>query len=431
MSTQTISIKFFLTCDQQYYSLTVSKSNTVYDTFQSMIAIKPQYKMKIKVLGMSISGTRILPEASFEQIEAQNLQLSDPIFVISDFISHELMLYFTTDEVNRRTRIVGKDFWERERKKVELYILEDNKMVDGYEYVFKKKGEHVVAMKLKEMVVNFGCLFYNCIDLVSVDGGLDTSNAKNFSWLFGNCISLRNILGISEWDMSKGTNFSCAFYNCKKLNNLNGLELWNVGRGTNFSYMFMNCVLLKEVDALKDWDLKEGLNFSFMFKNCSSLSSLNGLGLWKVSKGTAFSEMFSGCKNIENLNLLKNWDVSQGKSFKGMFSNCMVLENLRGIETWNTGNGRDFNAMFFECSEIKNVDELKLWKVENGRDFRFMFYGCGLENVGGLSDWNVENGNRFDCMFDNRKKKYEITENLRNKGFVNGDFPLIGKLDYI
>ena len=112
-----------------------------------------------------------------------------------------LYLEYETTSDNEEIRLFGNEvdefddytlpFYEREYKKFDLYY--NDTKIDTFYYEFQKAGTHKIKMVLKAKITNFTYMFYNCSNLKSIKGYIDTSNVKSFSWLFDNCSSLIDI----------------------------------------------------------------------------------------------------------------------------------------------------------------------------------------------------------------------------------------------
>ena len=272
-------------------------------------------------------------------------------------LGKEVLLIYQTNKDSNKVRLIGDNF--KERSKIELYVIDDNKLITDNEYSFKSEGEIKIKMIIKKPINDFSSMFENCTKLIKIDGKMNVSN------------------------------------------------------GTNFGYMFSECRSFQISDEMKDWNVSNGANFEYMFNFCDSFQNLNGLENWNVSNGKNFEGMFCYCRNLQNLDALKNWNVSNGEkfginkepkashlqsSYVGMFGCCYSLKNIDGIKNWNISNGKYFGGMFNSC-KLENLDALQNWNVSNGTNFRYIFYGCSLRNLNGLQNWNVSNGENFEAMF--------------------------------
>ena len=52
-------------------------------------------------------------------------------------------------------QLLGDDFYKREKTSIELFSIEENKVIYENIYKFKKEGENKVKLKLKGNIYNF------------------------------------------------------------------------------------------------------------------------------------------------------------------------------------------------------------------------------------------------------------------------------------
>ena len=104
-------------------------------------------------------------------------------------------------------------------------------------------------------------------------------------------------------------------------------SLTNLIKCDDFSYLFSGFKSVKQIIGLKDWDVSNVEDMGFMFKGCETFNS--DLSKWDVSKVTNMTGMFRGCENFNSD--LSNWDVSSVEDMRSMFHNC---KSLKQIPSW-------------------------------------------------------------------------------------------------
>ena len=90
---------------------------------------------------------------------------------------------------------------------------------------------------------------------------------------------------------------------------------------------------LKNLDGISNWDVSKVTNMRGMFNLCL-IENLNAISNWDVANVTNMILMFGSCP-IENLNAISNWNVNNVENMSSMFSNCKNLTDASGINDWN------------------------------------------------------------------------------------------------
>ena len=130
-------------------------------------------------------------------------------------------MIYKNDKDSNKIRLIGDNF--KERSKIELYIIDDDKLITDNEHSFNSKGE--IKMIIKESINDFGFMFKDCSQLIKISGMINVSNGTNFGYMFSKC-------------------------RCFQISD--EMKDWNVSNGKNFEYMFASCDTLKNVDELKN-----------------------------------------------------------------------------------------------------------------------------------------------------------------------------------
>ena len=234
------------------------------------------------------------------------------------------------DTLNRDNNIFGKKFVENNKNNVELKL-------NGMKIEFAQKyeleyGENKIEIIIKNKIINFEHMFYDCISLKNIEGlkYLDVSSGNNFSSMFFGCKSLSDIKPLENWDVSNGNNFSSMFFRCNSLSDIKPLENWNVSNGSNFSLMFFGCNL-SDKKPLEKWNISNG-NISNLFKKNESLPNIKELEK-KVSETNIDKD------NYKNIN-----DTNGDKIDNKIKSPDIDNNNINKINDINISNNNNDNS---------------------------------------------------------------------------------------
>ena len=171
---------------------------------------------------------------------------------------------------------------------------------------YLEKEENIIELHWNNRKENWGCLFYNCINIVEID--------------------------FSKFDFSQNIYGNQMFFNCTSITSLNMNDF--------------GVVKLKDAGSI--------------FRNMTSLTSLN-LSNFNVSEATDIGGMFWGCKSLKSLDL-SNFKINNlARNVELLFANCTKLEyiNLNNVH-FNPGNNYEFissqkNLVF--CSDDEGIIE--------------------------------------------------------------------------
>ena len=169
-----------------------------------------------------------------------------------------------SNDINNKYYI---SFYDGVQNKFELYDYDNKVKIQGPTHTFGKKGIHIIKMVIKEQILDFSYMFFNCVNLRGIKGYINTSAAKNLSWMFSNCTSLVDISALKNIDVSNAENFEGMFNECTSLEDISQIKNWNVGKGKNFSSMFKNCKSLKIIDL--KWNIQKGAKFDYIYDGCN------------------------------------------------------------------------------------------------------------------------------------------------------------------
>ena len=258
--------------------------------------------------------------------------------------------------------------------------------------------------------------------------GLDTSNVEQLYGLFyyaGNNATSVQLIGLSDWDVSKVKNAESAFYGAFKKASNGKIEVknWKLKSATNISNMFayFGTYSENEIFDFSNWELPSNGSTSDMFYNFSGTSKNVKLIMKNVdaSKTQSLNKMFYYAFRDYSTNTemdLSNWNVKGVEDaglmfyYVGGYTKEALKLNLSG---WNFENLKNTNSMFYAFGEymgeyvngnvtieILGLDDWNMSTVENA-NYMFGYLGNYSANVsiGDLSNWNVSNIQNFSSMF--------------------------------
>ena len=205
-------------------------------------------------------------------------------------------------------------------------------------------------------VTNMSQMFQESNSLISLDlTNFDTSNVTTMMAMFSGCLSLE-VVNVSSFDTSKVENMYMMFgknNGTMSLKNIIGIEDFNTSNVTDMGGMFQHCEYLTSLD-LSHWDTSNVTSFWSIFNSCNSLTSLN-LSNWDTSKGTSMRGLFSGCSSLVTIDI-SSFNTSNVTNMSGMFEKCTNLETIYVSNKWNTGNVTTSTAMFNKDTKLPNYN---------------------------------------------------------------------------
>ena len=178
-------------------------------------------------------------------------------------------------------------------------------------------------------VTTMSSMFADCTKLISLDlSGWDTSQVIVMSATFTNCNKLQQIIGIEEFYTSNVTDMHRMFDNCSLITTLD-LSRWDTGNveSSGMNQMFNGCSSLKEIIGIENFDTSKVTNLGGMFGKCNSLTDLD-LTRWNVSNVTTMANMFDGCKSLTSLDL-STWNMSKVTNDLAMFQNVSKATEIK------------------------------------------------------------------------------------------------------
>lgn len=282
----------------------------------------------------------------------------------------------------------------------------------------QKEKIKTAQISVKE-ITSLAGLFYDCINLVSVDFmDSDFSKVTDTSFMFKECLNLQK-LDLSNFDTSQVTDMNHMFFGCEGLQELD-LSNFNTSQVKDMNYMFFGCSNLQKLDVsgfntsqvtdmswmfrndnslqkldLTNFDTSQVTNMSQMFYNCHNLQKLD-VSKFDTSRVTDISGMFSGCNSLQKLDVSK-FDTSQVTGMGNMFSECNSLQKL-DLSSFNTSQVTYMGNMFSKCNSLLELDVSK-FDTSQVTNMRYMFYKCHNLQKLDLSGFNVSQDIDMDEMF--------------------------------
>lgn len=218
-------------------------------------------------------------------------------------------------------------------------------------------------------------MFSDCMKLSYLPiEGWDVSNVTSLLDTFVNCTALPS-MDLSGWDVSKVTDLQGTFTSCLSMETLN-VTGWNTSAVNNMHQTFWNCRGLKEVIGISDWDVSNVTKMRGVFAYCglNSKDFRVDLGKWDVSNVTRLDLFFYMGEFIHPTGL-ENWDVSNVTTFQYMFYDCEQVTEL-DLSRWNTSKVTNTYRMFGYCYNLKTIYVGESWDMSNVTSSGQMFRSC-------------------------------------------------------
>ena len=211
-------------------------------------------------------------------------------------------------------------------------------------------------------------MFYNCISVQNITFTKDSSYFPNdIQNMFYNCSSLLQLSLKNVLHTDFIIDLSYLFYNCLQLNTLE-ISLSN-NLTKNMRGMFQNCKSLESIDLSEFYTTNVEIMLD-MFKGCSKLNSLKiDFTKFDTSQVTDMQSMFEDCSNLEVLSL-DGLQTPKVQYMNKMFRNCIKLKSLN-FTNINTNSIGTMYQMFYNCSSL---EYLNLFSIkERGQSIYEMF----------------------------------------------------------
>ena len=234
----------------------------------------------------------------------------------------------------------------------------------------------------------------------SFGSGMNIATGKYSSTPTYTYPNLRDISGLSEWDVERTEYIDNMFDCCSSLDNITPIKDWNFKTLRTMSYAFHQCESLTDISALKNWNTENVYTMQNLFSACSNLSDISGLATWNTDKLTQTSDMFMGCAALEDIASLSNWQTNKIYNIDGMFCSCILLTDLEPLADWNVENVQIMSFLFYGCRALADLTPLANWQTGNVAQMSSMFFGCSqLADLTPIANWNTNNVTYMSEMF--------------------------------
>lgn len=235
------------------------------------------------------------------------------------------------------------------------------------------------------------CDYCRRLEKINVSGW-DVSKVMTMNAAFRECFSLREIVGLDEWELLAITNLSSAFASCVSLERFK-IKTWDISNLTTSASMFVTCRSLKEVD-LTDWDVPNVItSAASMFQNCQSLKRLH-LPNMDFTTSVALSDFIGGCLSLDDLDL-SNWHVAHLTAFGGFFSACYRLLEI-DLTSWTVDNGElgATNTLNSTFANLRNCESIKIHfplELASSRTISTFITADGPLKYFDIRNWDLSN----------------------------------------
>ena len=228
----------------------------------------------------------------------------------------------------------------------------------------------------------------------------DVEHTEYIDNMFDCCSSINDITPIKDWNFKELRTMSGAFHQCESLTDINALKNWNTENVSTMPYLFAACSNLSDVSGLATWNTNKLVQTSSMFMGCTALEDIASLSNWQTNKINDMNQMFASCALLTDLEPLADWNVENVQVMSFMFYGCGALADLTPLANWQTGNVTHMNDMFCRCSQLADLTPIANWNTDNVIYMSEMFSGCSqLTNLASLANWNTNNVVKMYSMF--------------------------------
>ena len=287
-------------------------------------------------------------------------------------------------------------------------------------------------------LINMAGLFYNCYNLLSVEGSFEHFYISDTKEMFYNCISLKS-LKFNPKSIKIHANMAKMFYNCKNIKDItlissneyvpndlqsafyNCISLISLKINDlktdyveDISYMLFNCKMLSSLSLINcNFTNLLITNMKGIFQNCESLISIN-LTTFKTPEVKIMWDMFKNCKSLSSLDL-SNFDTSKVTDMESMFEGCERLISL-SLVNFETSNVRYMNKMFRGCKRLQSLYFNNITSESLGT-MQQMFYDCGslkYLNIYSLTEKEQSISEMFDGASNDFTLCIKENENIPN-----------------
>ena len=390
--------------------------------FQINLGFLNKYDLFLRNYNKNINLNEIIPSSLFKEefmkfkifnnSNFSSFTINNLLDYVKNYKNEIISVYQINEkEINKPIKILYNDKNDIPINS-ELYL--NGKKIDFCcKYKFQNEGQYILNIKLKKKISNIEKMFFQCLNLKSLDFSFfNSDNINNINNIFSSCSKLTD-LNLTNFNSSNLINMNHVFYNCSSLVNLN-LSNFNTNNFEDMSQLFMNCSSLVNLN-ISNFNTNNVKDMRYMFFNCSSLTSLN-LSNFNTNNVKYMSYMFYECSSLTSLNL-SNFNTNNVEDMSGMFCGCSALTSLN-LSNFNTNNVKDMSEMFNNCLSLIFLN-ISTFNTEKVTSMNNMFQNCSTLETLDLSKFNTEEVKRMDYMFKNCVSLTELNLSNFNTKKVN------------
>lgn len=332
--------------------------------------------------------------------------MGDGCFILYRTVPYDSSIY---DENELYFRYRRNDIWYNDIKvpfSTDLATINLNSCEPINEFSFGHDAAIYLDLSHANMVMeknkNNNHISFDTLNVEEINVSNVKFNLETTKYTLSNCFggkSLKTIIGMETWDLSKVQSMAALIYNkevlesdiifndtAKVLTNINGicqyckkiknfkLPLYNLESGIYLSMggAFDNCSSLaniffdgaellknKKINNLSTTFYKTQIT-NFTFENCE----ING----------SMTSSFSDCTELQTV-IFNNCTITN-TNLIGLFGRCINLTDVQFNNCTIDANKSDLNGVFEGCKKIKKIDLSMVTNLFSGNIGVNMFYGC-------------------------------------------------------
>ena len=282
-------------------------------------------------------------------------------------------------------------------------------------------------------------MFADCKNLTNVEfvGDFRTTNIDNMAALFYNCINLISINFPSNFSII-GKYFQNIFKGCSSLEYIN-FNIFKTRGVINMACLFENTKLTSY--DLNNFDTSKLIDAQSMFYNCTEVISLN-LSNFDFSNVAIMDYMFANCINLTYVNF-GTTEMKENASTFHIFNNCSkkMIIYVNKSNTEKFFDDSNFSFAVVECGDIPSQEIMKMYpenkiicvkscKVLKNYKFKYLnrcYVTCPSDTIMDEINLTCEN---IKFQINNEKYSHIISTNLNFICDINDFFSEKCKYNY-
>ena len=286
---------------------------------------------------------------------------------------NEAIIIEYINNISNKTKLFSKIFVKNNKKTFKVEI--EGKLlplVKDYEFKTKEKIVRVkLYLKANSYEINFKKMFYNCTNLIYVNGISKIMNIVNLDKMFYNCISLSHIPDFEDWKINKKKSylmlFNCIsfiFFPSDKELNLKNIDEGGLNGILVTKYLnFKNEIIINNINE----DNKGYIN---LFKNRIKVEDKNKeiiiLDGRDKQKDLIACYKYDKTDDENELNVFNKSENKDGNDIKIKIKiitkikdmNEIIERNELEILKWNTNNVTNMEYLFYNCSSLSSLPDI-------------------------------------------------------------------------